>query len=45
MKEEKTLKIYDYEKENDKIDSDELLKQMTQYVNEEKEKLKEGDNK
>lgn len=47
-KEETKSKIYDFEKENAKInetmDPTELLKQMTQYVNEEKEKLKRGDN-
>ena len=37
-------KIYDFEKEDEKLDSMDLLKQMTQYVNEEKEKLKKGDN-
>lgn len=37
-------KIYDFEKENEKLDSMDLLKQMTQYVNEEREKIKKGDN-
>ena len=47
-KEETKSKMYDFEKENakenEKIDSMDLLKQMTQYVNEEKAKLKKGDN-
>lgn len=44
--EETKSKIYDFEKENknEKVNPTELLKQMTQYVNEEKEKLKKGDN-
>ena len=37
-------KIYDFEKEDEKLDSMDLLKQMTQYVNEEREKIKKGDN-
>lgn len=47
-KEEKQSKIYDFEKDNqeekDPMNSTELLEQMIQYVNEEKEKLKKGDN-
>lgn len=37
-------KIYDFEKENEKVNSIDLLKKMTEYVNEEKEKVKKGDN-
>lgn len=37
-------KIYDFEKEDEKLDSMDLLKQMTRYVNEEREKIKKGDN-
>lgn len=43
-------KIYDFEKDNENqsrdntIDSTELLKQMTQYIDEEKAKLNKGDN-
>lgn len=42
--------IYDFDKENEikqnneKINSADLLRQMTQYIDEEKEKLKKGDN-
>lgn len=47
--ETKISKIYDFDKEyqkenSDKLNSQELLKQMTKYVDEEKEKLKKGDN-
>lgn len=37
-------KIYDFEKDDEKLDSMDLLQQMTQYVNEEREKIKKGDN-
>ena len=47
-KEEVKPKIYNFEqdlkKEHEKIDSMDLLKQMSQYVKEEKERLKKGDN-
>ena len=46
-KEDVKPKIYNFEKEfkkeNEKIDSMDLLKQMSQYVKEEKERLKKGD--
>lgn len=48
QKEHTKSKIYDFEKEdgqeNKNIDSKELLKQMNQYIDEEKAKLKKGDN-
>lgn len=48
VNEESRSKIYDFEKDvdqnNERIDSTELLKQMTQYVDEEKAKFKKGDN-
>lgn len=41
----KTNKIYDFEKDNkEELNSIDLLKQMSQYIDEEKAKLKEGDN-
>lgn len=51
IKEEPKSKIYDFEKEDKteeknmkKINSDDLLKQMNLYIDEEKSKLKRGDN-